>query len=484
MVRGKINKKNFKGFTSLDRKKKTYLTGLTLLELIVALMILSLVVGVFIPAGYNYTKAKYIGYTKEEMDDIKDALLDFYRDLDQFPKDTGSISNLEDLETTPASTRFYEAGTWRASHWNGPYIQDKFGDNGYLKDAWNTDYKYDYDYTTDPTSCTLTSYGPDRTSGTSDDITIVVDAYSIKREKIDNVQDELDVVKKAANDYTQATGSYPTSIDDIFEWEVLDMHMDEPSWNGTTDEVKDYSGEGNYGTAYNGATTTTGKVGSAGSFDGSNDYVDCGNDTSLDMGTNDHTVEAWIKMEGMNSYGPIVAKRSGSTVDFNYHISDSANDRKMASYNGATSVGGNTALNFDEWYHVAWVYDSGTVYFYLDGQSDGSASQTSGSAHDYNLYVGMDNGGTKFYFDGLIDEVRIYKVALSADEILRHYENPGSPPSYFDLHDYSYKYDEWEDEYKIGSTTVNGQTVYYFYSYGPDRTDDSGSDDDILPRGL
>ena len=166
-------------------------------------------------------------------------------------------------------------------------------------------------------------------------------------------------------------------------------------------------------------TYTQGKIGKALQFDGIDDYIEVKDAPTLDLGTNPHTVMAWIYIQNMNSYGPIAAKRSGGTVDFNYHISNSANDRKMASYNGATSVGGNTALNLNQWYHVAWVYDAGTIYFYVNGNSDGSAPQTSGNANNYNVFIGMDNGTTKFYFNGIIDEARIYNRSLSQRKLKR-----------------------------------------------------------------
>ncbi|MCK4359450.1 MAG: LamG domain-containing protein [Candidatus Cloacimonetes bacterium] len=77
--------------------------------------------------------------------------------------------------------------------------------------------------------------------------------------------------------------------------------MDEDSWDGTVDEVIDISGYDNHGIGeptngtYNGPTTiAAGKYDRAGEFDGIDDYVDCGNDPSLDI-TDAITVEAWLK---------------------------------------------------------------------------------------------------------------------------------------------------------------------------------------------
>ena len=84
-------------------------------------------------------------------------------------------------------------------------------------------------------------------------------------------------------------------------------HMNETSWSGTTEDVKDETGVNN-GTAHGGANTTTnGKFKRGGSFDGDNDYVDCGNDESLNV-TNAITIEAWVKSGSRDKY--ILAKDS------------------------------------------------------------------------------------------------------------------------------------------------------------------------------
>src|SRR3990167_283101 len=84
-------------------------------------------------------------------------------------------------------------------------------------------------------------------------------------------------------------------------------------WNfdeGSGATVADSSGNGNTGTLTNGPTWTTGKIGQALSFDGSNDYVDAGTGSSLNLASS-LTVSAWIKPDtfGGGSYGRIIDKR-------------------------------------------------------------------------------------------------------------------------------------------------------------------------------
>lgn len=454
------------------------------MELIVVIFIVSIIAGVFVSIYYTVTNSKLAEYTREEMDDIESALLDFYQDLGQFPKDTNDLAvDFLDLERDPSTTdRYYgstDLKTWRLNHWNGPYIQDKFEDEGYMQDAWGNYYIYDYTY--GDNYCTVTSYGPDGESGGDDDIEYTISAVEIDEEKKENVQDELDIIQKALTDYIRATGENPSSIDDLFEWEVLNLHMDESSWSGTSGEVKDYSGDGNHGTANGGATTTAGKVGNAGNFDGVDDYVDCGNVTEFNS-SNPFSMSVWIKTtqstdgqivdRGVSHVAELQLESSGQV---HFWVEDASDADKYVKTN---------VVNDGEWHHIVGVYDGTYIKVYQDGILIQSLDITGFSIY-YNsadhVYIGYGDTG---YFSGTIDEVRIYTVALSEEEIYRHYENPGYPRSYFDLHDDAYKYDEWETEYKFRTATVSGTTYNFFYSCGPDLEDDLGKDDDILPRGL
>ena len=96
-------------------------------------------------------------------------------------------------------------------------------------------------------------------------------------------------------------------------------------------------------------------------------------------------------------------------------------------YAGTDSiVNGNTVLTDNAWSHVAAVYDSTTnkVTFYYNGNADG----TSGSLGTWygDTYVPMLIGKLEdinYYFNGSIDEVKVYKRALAAGQVRMIYEN-------------------------------------------------------------
>lgn len=422
--------------------------------------------------------------TEEEMQEIADALREFYRDCDQFVKDTNDAEvDLLDLETAPEVDRFYGPASYRQSKWDGPYIQDKYDDNGYTRDAWQTPYRYDY--TEGNTSCTLTSCGPDRTCGNSDDIEITISAQDIVQEKVRKVKEELAYINAKKEElksrYQNAGRTWPPTgfdIDDLFNTYGCDTtglvawwKMDEDSWNGTSGEVTDSQGS-NDGTAYGGATTVaSGKLARCGYFDGSDDYVEVANSSSISP-NEQITVEAWVYLNGGSQ---TMVRKNPNDYLFEWGTAgtnDAGTNPQwyIATASGTYYIYGSdsyASLNINQWYHVVGTYNSETgAKMYINGReatvtianSDLGAIQTS------NSYLRIGNSGSEI-FKGYIDEVRIWNRALTSDDVFLEYLRGVY------LVDWAYRYDEWENEYAWDSTNDE------FYSYGPDRT--QGTSDDI-----
>ncbi|MDD3926151.1 MAG: LamG domain-containing protein, partial [bacterium] len=173
-----------------------------------------------------------------------------------------------------------------------------------------------------------------------------------------------------------------------------------------------------------------GKIGKALSFDGVDDYINCGAGSSLDI-ADKLTLEAWIKPDTRSGYHVIACKGNNTyyfaTRDGKLYllIGNAAGD----SWN--VVLHGNTTLSSSNWYHVAGTYDSATgeAKLYIKGVLDGTVTGTAeaicskpaawlsvGSASSYYHYSG-------YYFNGVIDELNIYPTVLGADEIARHFQN-------------------------------------------------------------
>ena len=167
-------------------------------------------------------------------------------------------------------------------------------------------------------------------------------------------------------------------------------------------------------------------------IDGSDDYFDCGNDESLNI-TGSLTIEAWIKLDATGNNQDIVSKWNNAAGERGFVLWYNGSIIEFAKRNPDDStidkIDGITIINADLWYHIVGVFDdsANTLDLYINGKSD--ATQVSGTdgilSSSRNVLIGSQyiSGSPTYYFNGLIDEVRIYNRTLSADEIKQHYYN-------------------------------------------------------------
>jgi hypothetical protein len=189
--------------------------------------------------------------------------------------------------------------------------------------------------------------------------------------------------------------------------------------NGTT--LNDASGNGNTGTIY-GATWTTGRYGQGLLFDGATALVTISNSTSLQL-TTGMTLEAWVNPSSMfDAWQDVVYKGND-----NYYLEASS------PINGQPGAGetlntppiyGPASLTVSTWTHLATTYDGTTFQLYVNGVPVASQAQSGPIATSDNpLQIGGDNIYGQ-YFQGVIDEVRVYNRALSAGEIATDMNTP------------------------------------------------------------
>ncbi len=158
-------------------------------------------------------------------------------------------------------------------------------------------------------------------------------------------------------------------------------------WSSTTAEVLDQSGQGNDGDVTNMSqqSVASGISGQALDFDGVDDYVDAGN-----LGSGIKTIAFWLKADDITS-------RKIINIDGTDQIEiDGSSDIQATSFPNATIyVDGAVASTITDDWHFVTITDSTGV----------NAS---------TMNIGRVSTS---YFDGLIDEVRIYDRALSVDEV-------------------------------------------------------------------
>jgi hypothetical protein len=205
---------------------------------------------------------------------------------------------------------------------------------------------------------------------------------------------------------------------------VFDAKLDE----GTGTTVADSSLHGISGTLINGTSWAGGIAGYALSFDGTDDYVNFGNPAELNLPSS-RTLSAWIKPDLLSSaYNVIVSKNlwGYSLFIYNGNLCGFVAGDPISDQSYSKSV---ETLTLNEWQHVAMTFNDNDkkIRLYINGQEvSGYASQLTmlgspGSTSAFDLCIGS-NRGVADYFDGCIDEVRIYSKARSAQEILEEYK--------------------------------------------------------------
>ncbi len=201
---------------------------------------------------------------------------------------------------------------------------------------------------------------------------------------------------------------------------------------GTGSIVSDASGNGNTGQIYGAIWTTNGRFGDALSFNGTSSYVDLGTPSSLKT-TGSMTWSAWVMSSGNPpDDGQIVAQSDG-TNGWQLKTSPDTGPRTFGvavSANGSNHIQrySRTVLALNTWYYVTGVYNAvaQTLDIYVNGvQDDGVLSGTvpaSQSVPNVDATIGERSGG--YYFNGVIDELRIYNRALSQAEIQNDMNTP------------------------------------------------------------
>ena len=191
---------------------------------------------------------------------------------------------------------------------------------------------------------------------------------------------------------------------------------------GEGDIAYDSAGD-NDGTLIGDPNWTAGQIDGALDFNGVLDYVRTANniffDAQLAFGA---TLTAWFRTD-MSAYAliaddegyvallmnlPGYENKVSGTVDGGYNLYCSCSN-----------------VNDDLWHHVALVWDgSGNAVLYLDGEPEDSGPSGAPTPDDADRPFTIGNHSTEgpYYFDGLIDDVRFYGQALSAEEIWQLYQ--------------------------------------------------------------
>ena len=206
------------------------------------------------------------------------------------------------------------------------------------------------------------------------------------------------------------------------------------TWSSATAGITgDLSGNFNTGTLTNMNRATSpvvGKIGQGLKFDGANDYVQV---ASFMSGLTTFSVSVWVKTTQSstptNDYdSPAIfgTNQGGGTSQDFMLLNRTGNFYWFDEFGaGENSFASGVTISDNRWHHIIAVRSTTSLTFYIDGVSVGTdTTGSSGVRNDWEGigYAPFTAGGTSQFFNGSIDDVRIYNRALSAGEVAQLYQ--------------------------------------------------------------
>jgi hypothetical protein len=222
------------------------------------------------------------------------------------------------------------------------------------------------------------------------------------------------ITQSTSNNTTPTVHIYPVSI-----WS-----FDE----GSGSILHDITGD-NDGTIY-GATWATGIKNNSLSFNGNNNYVSIPHDSSLNF-TDEMSILFWMNGRNVLGTNTIIGKGNNEKDNFDVFLVQRELVFEWNDSNTNFVQTSGMSLSNNIWYMIGITFDKNEIRFYKNGQFIES-KPTNGvklRPNTNNLWIGRQNSGTyNFYYRGRLDELALYKEALSDEEIMNYY-NATAPRS-------------------------------------------------------
>jgi hypothetical protein len=205
---------------------------------------------------------------------------------------------------------------------------------------------------------------------------------------------------------------------------------------GTGGTAGDSSPNGLNGTIANAAWVAGGKFGEALSFNGTNSWVTVLDNPALHL-TTGMTLEAWVKPTLVDGWEAVLIKEAAGDLTYGLYSDNFGNDvngpKRPGVYvkqgGGTYYTLGTAQVALNTWTHLAATYDGSNLRLYVNGTLASTKARTGSLNTSTNpLRIGGDSVWSE-WFNGLIDEVRVYDRALSAAEIQTDMNTPVVPGS-------------------------------------------------------
>jgi hypothetical protein len=237
--------------------------------------------------------------------------------------------------------------------------------------------------------------------------------------------------------YWDGTGSQQNCIgqfiiEEYIQYDELVLNLDAGdrlSYPGGGTTWMDLSNYKNNGTLINGVGYISANNGAL-VFDGVNDYVDCGNPTSLRNigGTSNITVSAWVYYTAYGGGGQPYSVLTVKGDPWTWLMENPSNTFRFRITAGGADVSvADTATHLlNRWYNVVGTYDGANMRIYVDGVLKNTRAQTGTLAtNSVTAKIGTYQG-TNYNVTGRIAKIQVYNRTLSLDDIQRSFNGSRS----------------------------------------------------------
>ncbi|MCL5281712.1 MAG: hypothetical protein M1376_17580, partial [Planctomycetes bacterium] len=169
-----------------------------------------------------------------------------------------------------------------------------------------------------------------------------------------------------------------------------------------------------------------GKLGGAIALGGDGDFLDVADKSAFDCGGG-VTLAAWIKAKQLDKPWQAIITKGDNTYRMQRNNETNALEFactgvQIPNGNEYGSLFGSKAMTIGEWHHVAGVYDGKKMYLYVDGALDSSQEAWGAiNTNDTRLQIGGNTDVGDRFWNGLIDEVRVYNYGLPEAQIQQLY---------------------------------------------------------------
>lgn len=208
-------------------------------------------------------------------------------------------------------------------------------------------------------------------------------------------------------------------------------HLDETG-SGTAGDYKDSTSNANASTNTTDqpTVTTSGKINSAESFNGTSSYISAGNNAVLN--TAQFSVDFWVYTDTYGiAWNTFLAKEIwGTSKGWLFYRATTGN---LIFTRGGTDEDISAPIT-DGWHHVVGTYNGTVFQLWIDGSSGGSKTASFSVANTAPFYFGSRHGsdgtGNADYGKGILDEVRFSSAARSSGWVGTEYNNQSSPSTF------------------------------------------------------